>query len=135
MKMTNILKMFDTVSSSEEGSWLHLRVPGTDEKAYADGDKQKKPLRIKLKGPDSDAWTAFARKAAKQESKNKTTHEMALDDAQLMAKMTLGFDNIPDFEFSKDAAIKLYLDYKDIRIQAINHVANRENFIKKPNEV
>ena len=138
--MTNILKMFDTVSSSEKGAWLHLTIPGSEEKAYLDGDKQKKPMCILLKGPDSDIWTAFQRKALKSKAKEKTHEETILEDAKLFAKMTLGFNNIPDDEgkpldFSHEAALKLYLNYKDIRMQALRFVMSQENFIEKPNEV
>lgn len=134
----NILKQFDTVSASEEGAWLHLVTPGADEKSYLD-EERTKPLRIKLKGPDSDAWTSFQRKAIKSNNQkdDKTAHEIALEDAKLFAKMTIDWENIPDdngepLEFSKDAAIKLYLTYKDIRMQALRFVIAQENFTRKP---
>jgi hypothetical protein len=138
MKMTNILQMFDTVSSSEKGAWLHLTIPGSEEKAYTDGDKQKKPMRIMLKGPDSDAWTAFQRKAMKSQGKDKTHEETILEDSKLFAKMTLAFDNIPnsaggELTLTHESAIKLYINYKDIRIQALRFVMNQENFtVKSP---
>lgn len=134
----NILKQFDTVSASEEGAWLHLVIPGTDEKAYLD-EERTKPLRIKLKGPDSDAWTSFQRKAIKSNNQkdDKTVNEIALEDAKLFAKMTIEWENIPDDkgktqEFSKEAAINLYVDYKDIRMQALRFVMSQENFTRKP---
>ena len=137
--MNNILKAFDTVSSSESGAWLHLVMPGTEEKAYADGDKQKKPMRIQLKGPDADAWTAFQRKALKNQSKEKSHEDAILDDAKLFAKMTLGFENIPDgkdgeLAFTFESALKLYLNYKDIRMQALKFVMAQENFTQKPSQ-
>lgn len=133
--MTNILQMFDTVSSSEEGSWLHLNVPGTEEKAYTDGDKQKKPLRIKLKGPDSNAWTAFQRKAMKSQGKEKSHEDTILEDSKLFAKMTLAFENIPSesgqaLELTQENAIKLYMNYKDIRLQALRFVMDQSHFTK-----
>lgn len=138
--MSNILKMFDTVSSSEEGAWLHLSIPGADEKAYLD-DKKKKPIRIHLKGPDSDTWTAFQRKAMKSQGKEKNHDDTILEDSKLFAKMTLGWENVPKEsgegvqEFSFEAALKLYMNYKDIRMQALRYVMAQENFIKKPLEV
>lgn len=137
--MTNILKMFDTVSSSEQGAWLHLTIPGSEEKAYLDGEKKKKPIRILLKGPDSDVWTAFQRKAMKSQAKEKSHEDTVLEDAKLFAKMTLGFDNIPDdngkpIELTQESAIKLYMNYKDIRMQALRFVMSQENFIEKPLE-
>lgn len=131
----NILKAFDTVGASEAGSWLHLTIPGTDELAYAD-DKKTKPLRIKLKGPDSEAWTAFHRKAMKTRDKKdtRTAREVALEDAKLFANMTIEWENIPDDtgkgnrELTTETAVKLYLDYKDIRMQALKFVMSQENF-------
>lgn len=133
--MNNILKAFDTVSSSESGAWLHLVMPGTEEKAYADGDKQKKPMRIQLKGPDSDAWTAFQRKAMKSQGKEKSHDETVLDDAKLFAKMTLGFENIPNDDngvlaFTYESALKLYINYKSIRMQALHFVMDQSHFTK-----
>ena len=70
MTAKNILSVFDTEAQSEQGAWLHLVTPGTDELAYAD-DARKKPLRIKLKGPESDTWTAFQRKVMQQQDGKK----------------------------------------------------------------
>lgn len=133
--MNDILKAFDTESQSESGAWLHLSLPGTDgEPAYADKER-KKPLRIKLKGPDSDTWTAFQRKALAQGDKKdkRTAKEIALDDSRLFAKLTLEAENIPGFEKCDiDTMTDLYFKYKDIRIQALQFVLTRENFIGKP---
>lgn len=132
--MTNILKQFDTVSASEEGAWLHLCSPGTDEKVYVD-DKRKKPLRIKLKGPDCDAWTSFQRKAIKGQGKkdDRSPEDVALEDSKLFAKMTLAWENMPAEvgECTYENAIKLYLNYKDIRMQALRFVMSQENFTQK----
>lgn len=138
----NILKQFDTVSASEEGAWLHLCAPGTNTKVYSD-DAKKKPLRIKLKGPDSDEWTSFQRKAmtkgknaANQDQEEKSQSEIALEDAQLFAKMTVGWENMPTEvgDLTQENAVKLYLNYKDIRMQALRFVMSQENFTKKPPE-
>lgn len=136
----NILKMFDTVAASEEGAWLHLNIPASDDKAYLDGDKRKKPMRIKLQGPDSNAWVSFQRKSVREGDKKKSYEDTVLDDAKLFAKMTLEWENIPDGEgkdlpFSYEAAVKLYRDYKDIRMQSLKFVVNQEAFIKKQQEL
>ena len=127
----NILSIFDTESSSEEGSWMHLALPGTEgELAYADKEREK-PMRIKLKGPDSDTWTSYQRKALKAQGKkdNRTAKEIAREDAQLMARMTLAIENIPGYSDSEfNSLVDLYLKYKDIRIQALMYAINRENF-------
>lgn len=130
----NLLSIFDTEQQSEDGAWLHLTRPDTDEFAYADADN-KKPLRIKLKGPESNTWTVFFRKTRQEEGKNdkRTVHDVKLSDAQLMARMTLDTENIPGVDGKdKDSLTKMYLDYQDIRSQALAFILNRENFTKKP---
>jgi len=131
----NVLSIFDTESASEAGSWLHLAKPGTGgEPAYADKE-HKKPLRLKLKGPDSDTWTAFQRKAMRQAGKkdNRTAKDVALEDAQLFARMTLETENIPGYENpDHEKLIEMYRNYKDIRVQALQYVLDQENFIGKP---
>ena len=128
---TNILEMFDTESASESGSWLHLTKPGTDgDLPYADKGTTK-PLRIKLKGPDSGTWTSFQRKAIKASGKkdSRTSKEIAREDANLFSRMTLETENIPGYEGADEAAlIDMYVKYKDIRIQALKWVMNQENF-------
>ena len=128
---SNILEMFDTESASETGSWLHLTKPGTDgDLAYADKSTDK-PLRIKLKGPDSGTWTSFQRKAMKASGKkdSRTSKEIAREDANLFSRMTLETENIPGYEGADEAAlIDMYVKYKDIRIQALKWVMNQENF-------
>lgn len=136
MSETNILALFDTESKSEDGAWLHLTVPGTDELAYADVAR-KKPLRIKLKGPDSDIWTAFQRKAfAKANDKDKRTNqEIAREDARLFARMTVAVENVPGYDKPDADLVEMYLKYKDIRVQALTFVMKRENFIGTPENV
>ena len=128
---SNILQMFDTESASESGSWLHLTKPGTDgELAYAEKGSTK-PLRIKLKGPDSGTWTAFQRKAMKASGKKdiRTAKEIAREDSSLFARMTLETENIPGFEGADEAALlEMFMQYKDIRMQALRWVMNQENF-------
>lgn len=132
----NVLKQFDTVKTSEEGAWMHLVAPGTDDKVYLD-DEQKQPVRIKLKGPDSPMWVNFQRKAIRSDKKdNRSVEDVAVEDSKLFAKMTLDFENIPNDDgkgtqtFSREAAIQLYLKYKDIRMQALRFVVSQENFTK-----
>jgi hypothetical protein len=128
---SNILQMFDTESASESGSWLHLTKPGTDgDLAYADKGTTK-PLRIKLKGPDSGTWTAFQRKAMKASGKKdiRTAKEIAREDSSLFARMTLETENIPGYESADEAALlDMFMQYKDIRMQALRWVMNQENF-------
>lgn len=135
--MSNVLNMFDTVSASEQGSWLSLVKPGTEETAYAD-EMETKPLRIKVKGQDSTVWQNFVKKAvAAKDNDKKTPEQIALSDSELLARMTLAFENIPDDsgkkdrEFSFESAVSLYLNYKDIRQQVLGFVMDRVNFTSK----
>jgi len=112
---------------------LHLAKPGTDgDLAYA-GKGTDKPLRIKLKGPDSGTWTAFQRKAMKGSGKKdtRTAKEIAREDANLFARMTLETENIPGYQDADEAAlIDMFFKYKDIRVQSLRWVLNQENFIQ-----
>ena len=129
---TNPLAVFDTESQSERGAWLHLVTPGTDELAYAD-DARKKPLRIKLKGPESDTWATFQRKVMQQQDGKKdkrSVDEIKREDARLMARMTLAVENIPGVDMAdKETITSMYENYRDIRVQALTFVLHRENFI------
>ena len=134
MNTKNILSAFDTEAMCEDGEWMHLVVPGTGERAYADPDK-KKPLRIKLKGPESDTWTTFFRKARQVagEKDTRTNDEVKLSDSRLMARMTLAVENIPGVDKSdKESIVSMYRNYQDIRSQALDFISKRENFIVKP---
>lgn len=138
--MSNILEQFNTVKLSEDGAWLHLNTPCSNKKAYADKDN-KKPLRIKMKGPDCNKWSEFKLKSqrAKPEKNGKpvekTVSEISLDDAKLLASLALEFENIPDGSGKGDLtctyenAVKLYLDYKDIRVQALSMLFDQERFM------
>ena len=130
---TNVLAMFDTEASSESGSWLHLTKPGTDgDLAYADKEKQQ-PLRIKLKGPDSSTWTSFQRKAMKASGKkdDRTEKDIRREDSNLFVKMTIETENIkiPEHEVTNEFALfDMYMNYKDIRMQALKWVMKQDNF-------
>jgi hypothetical protein len=128
----NLLSMFDTESASESGSWLHLAVPGTDGDLAYDG--KGNPLRIKLKGPDSDVWTEFQRKAMRHAGKKDTrsAKEVAKEDAHLFARITLDVENIPGYDKpDREKLVEMYTQYKDIRIQSLRYLMNQENFIGK----
>ena len=130
--MTNILQQFDTVAFSEEGAWLYLCAPGTDEKVYTDNAK-KKPLRIKLKGPDSDPWVSFQKKVLRRDKKAAQNVDDEFEDSKLLAKMTITWENLPveAGECTYENALKLYINYKDIRRQVLHFVVNQENFTQR----
>lgn len=130
----SILSKFDTETISEHGAWLHLVVPGSEELAYADAEKTK-PLRIKTKGPDSKTWVEFVRASTRKEGKDKRSYdEVAREDAQLLARMTLDWENMPVgpkdeiVPFDRDVAVSVYIKYKDIRKQLLSHILDQQNF-------
>ena len=130
---SNFLDMFDTEAASESGSWLHLERP--DQRGvmcYLDKEKNA-PCRIKLKGPDSDEWGAFTRKAQKARGKKetRTNKEVALEESKLWSRMTIEIENIPGYEKpDRNALFEMYLKHKDMRQQSLYWVLNQENFIQ-----
>ena len=134
MTTKNILSVFDTEAQSEQGAWLHLTLPGTDDLAFAD-KQRKSPLRIKLKGPESDTWTGFQRRVMQSDDKKdkRTPEEIKLSDSRLMARMTLDVENIPGVTMDdKESVVQMYANYRDIRMQTLTFVLRRENFIGSP---
>ena len=136
------LSVFDTVSAANEGADLHLLIPGTKEPAYADKE-EKKPLIISLLGYDSDAYTKELQKKAKQHRRNTAKNKqddididkVVRETCELYAKLTTGFKNIPgedgkELACTFDNAFKLYMDYKDIRVQVGEFISEQANFTK-----
>jgi len=152
--MSNFLSVLDTETASESGDWLHLENPATGEPMYWENapkgarldEDGRAPVRIKLKGPDSDTWQTFSRKALKEMSKSqgskksslydKTSDEIRREDSQLYAKMAIDWENIPSEDgkevlpFSRDNAIAFFMKYKDARNQASEQIREKEDFIK-----
>jgi hypothetical protein len=135
------LSVFDTVSQANNGASLHLLVPGSRQPAYLDADNKnpKKPLKITLLGMDSDTYAKHLQEKARARRKKGNDDldlEQAIDDAcELYAKLTTGWENIPDKDgnpmpFNFENAVSLYKQFKDIRVQVGNFIAEQENFIK-----
>ncbi|HEY7885454.1 MAG TPA: hypothetical protein VIC08_10950, partial [Cellvibrionaceae bacterium] len=139
--MTNFLSVLDTEAASESGDWLHIENPATGDPMYWENPPKgakldtegRAPVRIKLKGPDSDTWQSFTRKAMKEMSKanakgsgiyDRSGDEIRREDSQLYAKMSLDWENIPSDDgqeilpFTRDNAIAFFMKYKDARHQA-----------------
>lgn len=127
---SNILEIFDTESQSEAGSWLHLNTPGKyGVPAYADPDTKALPLRIKVRGPESDIWQGFRRKAMQMGKDNRTLEEVKRDDSKILARMTLDIENFPGFDNTKEDLVRLYLGYQDVRRQVLLHILEGEHFL------
>ncbi len=143
--MSLSLSLFDTVKQSNDGATLHILSPLTGGLCYSDV-AEKKPLLIHLLGAHSKGFDE-ARVNKKRElrnskaSKNKMPTQSDADKeiqeaAELYAKLTTGWENIPDFsgkgnlEFNHDNAVKLYINYMEIRVQVGNFVGQNVNFIQ-----
>lgn len=125
----DILSLFDTEKASESGAWLHLKLP-TGELAYLDGDAKKKPLRIRLKGPDSPEWQAYIRKA-RTNTEEMDPETESKREAELYASMTLEVQNIPEYTGDNARPLpELYAKHKEIRAQCTQFLFNRQAFFK-----
>jgi hypothetical protein len=139
MTVMSLLSIFDTESASNAGAELTLLHPVTKEPVEFKG----KPITIRLLGPDSDVYTKHiqskAREARRNAAKGKKEADLDFEKlkreaSELYAAMTIGWDNMPgddgkQLEFSRDAAVKLYITYKDIRTQVGDFIGSSENFI------
>lgn len=137
----SILSIFDTETASNKGATLTLLKPDTKEPALF----KDKPITIRLLGPDSDVYTKHIQAKSKEARRNaaKGKKESDLDfekikreASELYANMVLSWDNMPTedgkstLDFSKDAAMAIFMKYKDIRIQVGNFIGEQENFIE-----
>jgi len=135
----SLLSIFDTESASNLGAELTLLHPSTKEPVEFKG----KPITIRLLGPDSDVYTKHiqskAREARRNAAKGKKEADLDFDKikreaSDLYAAMTISWNNMPNddgkpLEFSRDAAVKLYSTFKDIRVQVGDFIGSSENFI------
>lgn len=150
------LNVFDTVSAANKGAVLHLRLPVTNELAYADEEKTK-PVTITLQGTDSDAYSKIiefnankrnketALKAREKARAGKFNHiddeaelinleEQQQAACEMYAKLTTGFENISldgkkPLECTVENARNLYMSHKGIRTQVDAFIADQANFI------
>ena len=127
--------VFDSKTPANEGAWLHVKLPN-GEPAYLDSTAKapKKPVRIKLAGLMSDINRKWMQENARN---NRNEDEMSIDaidlqDAQLMAHLTLAWENIvvngDPVECNEKNAIELYFKFDQIRRQAFQFYVNSENF-------
>jgi hypothetical protein len=143
----SILDCLDTEAKSNEGAWLHLRRPDSSRALLYLDDECTKPVRIKLKGPDSDTWTRYVRKEARKEAlrrqngekpPEKTGAEIATEDARIFSRMTMEWENMPVGEndepvpFDEDTAFEVYRKHKHLRAQILDHILDRDAFFTEP---
>lgn len=138
------LKHFDSVSQANEGAELHLINPLTGELAYI-GDDESMPVKIRLLGYDSDVSAKEAQKKAKALRRKNNSNDIDIDkmtreSCELYARLTVELINVPSEESTEkkfvsrkttfEECVKLYMDYKEIRKQVGDFIADNTNFIK-----
>lgn len=138
------LKHFDSVSQANEGAELHLTNPLTGELAYI-GDDESMPVKIRLLGYDSDVSAKEAQKKAKALRRKNNSNDIDIDkmtreSCELYARLTVELINVPAEESTEkkfvsrettfEECVKLYMNYKEIRKQVGDFIADNTNFIK-----
>ncbi len=133
MDLANI----DPKKKANTGAFLHLIHPGTGLPLY-DSDDQSKPVGLRLMGKDSDVYARTRHKnlnsviGAKKKSEPKTSEQIERETIELLADMTVGWDNLSyggAEKFSREAVIALYTGMPWVREQADTFVSDRANFI------
>lgn len=127
----------DTKKTSEEGRILKLRHPSTKEILTHGG----KEFSIVLRGSDSDEYNRVFKKNMRKQmqlaKKNGNIVDADVSESattDMLVSMTVGWTGIylngAELQFSKEAATKLYTDYRWIREQVDAFIHDRSNFIK-----
>ena len=155
--MSNLYQMFDTKGNAEAGSTLHICIPDTNTPAYADADKEKpvKAITLTMLGANSVAHEAFAvtqiremRKSSLEKSEGKSDDvisdsffsDTAAQQVDRLLAVCTAWENVDGFfsvegvegtgEFNKENVRTLLTRFDDVRVQAINFLDKRANFIK-----
>ncbi len=124
---------YDTSKTSETGAELTVLNPET----YEETD-----VKIRLAGTDSSVYRNFIKRRAEERMKQGKKKQQSVDldksereGCELLAACTLGWQNVSEkgqeVEFSKEAAIDLYLKYKWLRDQVDSFIGDRANFFPK----
>jgi hypothetical protein len=106
--------------------------------------KNGEPVRIRLRGPDSDVYREFSRKQIQKRFargndpkriNDLDMEEVEKDSLDMLAAMTVGWENVLDTDgteiaFSTEVARALYVSYPVVREQVDTFVANRRNFLR-----
>jgi len=126
------LANLNTKELGEKGAELHLLHPATEEPLF----HNEKPVTIRLAGSDSNLFrkanAAIVRRVQGKKGKQ-TSEEFEAAVTEQLAAVTLGFSNLvfngEPAVFSKEKAIEIYEEYRWIREQVAEFVANRANFL------
>jgi hypothetical protein len=131
------LSKFNVEKMAEQGAWLDLENPRTNEMLE---DDDGNAISIKLLGTDSKVWrnknreNMRKRTAQMVRSKSKKVDFTVSDEdtCEMLSECTVDWKGIIDegeeIEFSKEAAYELYMKYIWIREQVDLFVGDRANF-------
>jgi len=135
------LPQIDTKSLADTGVLMTVTQFDGDEPLIA---KNGEPVRIRLRGPDSDVYREFTRKQIQKRfargNDPKRLNELDMEEVEkdsldMLAAMTVGWENVLDTDgteipFSVEVARALYVSYPVVREQVDTFVANRRNFLR-----
>ena len=142
----NIFQKFDTVANAEAGATLHFTLPDSSELAYVDEEK-KKPLTVTMVGSASAAHKAFGvkqlRKLREQPTKKSDDkgisdnffEETAEQQVERLVSVVTGWENMDvdgkgGLDCTPENVKKVFSQYEELRVQAINFLDKRANFTK-----
>lgn len=140
------LSKLDMREGADDGRWLQLTHPVTQELLWDDEKKKTGPVRIRLLGADSKKHRSKEYAARNRRLKQMgrggkrgglmagvTAEGLEEDATEVMVACTLGWENIQlagqPLEFTPDAARSLYSEHEWIREQVDEFIADRANFL------
>lgn len=114
----------------EAGAWLHFNdLYEPAKKLYAD-NKDKYPVRVKVKGGRSEAMKDLNDEVAKVQKDS--SYDTPVDkDAEIVANLLIDWENIEidgDSKFSPEAAKKLLLMIPEFKMQILGFAITLKNF-------
>lgn len=130
------LSVLDTRKKANEGSFLHLKHPGTGAKLY-DNDDKEKPVGLILHGKDSNVYAEYKHKkmnarisskgddAVTSEAIEESTREMAAALTSRWVNMSLHGNS----DCTNESSVALYSEFPWVYEQADEYIHNRANFI------
>lgn len=120
---------------ADEGAWMHLRHPSTDELIY-EGEGKERPVRVRVRGVDApDARRKLVEyQAAIQKGKGL---DVEAETAAFVVLLVVDWENVVDHDDAPvactPAAVREFLKDCDwFGQQVINFAQDRSNFFSKP---
>ena len=146
----SFFNQFDTVANAEAGAKLHFTIPNSDELAYLDADAKEPKLAVTVTmlGSSSSQHKKHAVKSlrkmradAKRKGNRKSDdisdtffEDTASAQVERLLSVVTGWENInldgkKSLEFTPANVEKVFTQYQELRVQAINFLDDDVNFI------